>query len=252
MSATRFRNLLRSMVPRWLSEGEGGQVLFSLGFLMDGAIERLRQGVHARFPADAPADALALLGRDRRIRRGLGETDSAYRVRLVQWLDDWRTVGNPYALMRQLRAYINQPLVLRTVDMRGNWYTLNADGARDVALAQGNWNWDSADPSRWSRFWVILYPPSTLWTRGPNIGDADLWGGAIGTAGYTIGSTARPEEVAGVRAIVHEWKPAGTRCVKIILAFNPEDFAPDGSGAQPDGTWNLSPNREVNAAYWPG
>jgi hypothetical protein len=166
--------------------------------------------------------------------------------------------------MKQIRDYCGVDMMLRTVDVRGNWFTLAADGTKSYLLKRGNWKWDLLPASQWSRFAVILYPPSTLWIEGPTIGDAELWGGAIGTSGYTIGTTATPEQVATIRAIVKEWKPAGTLCLSIIIAFDPDSFDPASlplSSGMPDGTWDIGtsmqsgarrPSRLSTARYWDG
>ena len=89
---------------------------------------------------------------------------------------------------------------------------------------------------RWSRFWVVIYP-NGLWTAGPKWGDV---GFTYGMPGKTWGSTATRDEVVSVQSIVRDWKPAGTRCVNIIIAFDNTSFDPtvarDGAGL-PDGTW---------------
>ena len=137
-----------------------------------------------------------------------------------------------------------------------------ADGTRSVAINKANWDWDS-DPYalvRWSRFWVVIYP-NGLWSPGPNWGDA---GFVYGTPGQTWGTTATTDQVASVQAIVSDWKPAGTRCVNIIVAFDNASFDPatarDGSGL-PDGTWGrwgkyvggvAVPARLATARYWDG
>jgi hypothetical protein len=260
-----FRRLFYRLTPWWLNTGEGELVNFSLGAMHDAMSERARQSVHARFPATTPPDALPRMGRDRKIIRGFNEPEATYRLRLLRWLDDHRVRGNPYKLMAQLRAYLTGYAVpMRTVDNRGNWYSVAADGTRSVVLDQGNWDWDGS-PALWSRFWVILYPPADLWTEGPNIGDADLWGGAVGGNGagiYTIGSTATPEQVKSIRSIVRQWKPAGTHCVRIIVAFDPASFDPaDPPGPPlPDGTWKNHGTgypvrlaaRLQTARYWRG
>lgn len=248
--AARFINSIWRKAPRWLQEGDGELVWTSIGLVCDALVERVRQGVEARWPQYAPSDALGLIGRDRKIRRGRDETDASYAARLLQWLDDWKVAGNPFALMGQLRAYCGVDLRMRTVDNSGNWYTVEADGSRSVLLAQGNWDWDS-QPTKWARFWVVMYPPSTLWVKSPALGNASLWGGAIGSSGYTIGSSATPAEVAAVKSIVRDWKPAGTTCVRIILAWDDADFDPEGaSPPNPDGDWDKSSNRIANACYW--
>jgi hypothetical protein len=202
------------------------------------------------------------MGHDRRIPRGIGETSQAYAARLLRWLDDWKTAGNPFALMAQLAAYCGPLVALRTVDVRGNWFSRAADGSQSVVLNAANWDWDNAPDAlvRWSRFWVIVYP-NGLWTTGRNWGDA---GANWGDAGVTWGTSATLGEVQTVRSIVKDWKPGGTKCSNIIIAFDNASFDPthprDGSGL-PDGTWGhwslhgtpaRLPSRLATARYWDG
>lgn len=264
------------MGPRWLvaDEGEAELVGYSLDLMKDGFVERTRQGLMARLPQNdptgettAPPDALAAMGRDRRVIRGLNESDASYARRLVAWLDDRKTAGNPYALMKKLSEYTGEGPFFRTVDNRGNWYERAANGTQAVLLNQGNWDWDG-DTGRWSRFWVIVFPQG-LWTEGP-IGPVDgKWGNPNaphwGDPGTTWGTTATPEEVQTVRAIVADWKPAGTRCANIIIAFDPLQFDPTNpsysGGRFPDGLWGRwgktvdgvrVPARLESARYWDG
>ncbi len=263
MIRENFRKLRRFLGPSWLtSEGESGLVGYSLDLVKDGFIERLELGLYSQMPggtvlgqpADvAPADALAAMGRDRRVVRGFEESDESYAARLIAWLDDRRTAGNPYTLMQKLAEYTGQGPAFRTVDARGNWYSRAADGTRSLVLATGNWDWDSTPLTDWSRFWVIIYP-NGLWTEGPDYGAA-TWGDVPGT----WGSTATSEEVQTIRFLVGDWKPAGTICVKVIVAFDPNSFDP--SSPEPDGLWghwskNVAgvqvPARLSTARYWDG
>ena len=259
----RFRRIWRWMAPAWLTAPyDGAQVQYSLGVMLDAQVERTFQGTKARFPEHGPADALPFMGRDRKIIRGINEPAAAFAARLLRWLDDHRVRGNPFALLDQIRAFLQTDMLVRTVDHRGNWFTVAADGTRSLLLDQGNWDWDGAAASQWSRFWVILYPPTSLWLQDdPAIGDADLWAGEIGRAGYTIGSTATRDEVDGVRTLVRQWKPAGTLCLWIILAFAPTSFDPTaGAPPNPDGDWGIwhervdpaVPVRLGTASYWDG
>lgn len=251
--AFSFRSIFRRLLPHWLLDGDGEKVHYSHALLFDAMSERLRQGIRARFPADAPEDALALIGRDRRITRGFAEPSDNYRLRLPGFLNEWRLAGAAWPMLHQLLGYCGYlagGMVVRTVDNRGNWNTIDAAGATSSRPNAGNWNWDG-DVDKWARFWPILYPPAELWTQGPTLGDPDLWGGAIGTPGYTVGSTATPEQVAAVKHIVREWKPAGTRCPKVVVAFDADDFEQtDLTPPNPDGDWNEPDNRIANAAYW--
>ncbi len=238
-SPERFRLVRRFLSPRWLLDGEGELVGYSLDIIKDAFIERLRLGLLARFPQNgpngetAPPDALAALGRDRRVVRGIGEGDVSYASRLLAWLDDRKTAGNPYTLMQKLSEYTGPLCAFRTVDARGNWYSRAADGTRTLTTNTGNWHWDNTPASKWSRFWVIVYP-NGLWTEG------QAWG-AAGTQAWgdgsprTFGSTATPDEIATLKFLVNDWKPAGTRCVNIILAFDPASFDP--TAPEPDYLW---------------
>src|SRR5688572_17417721 len=103
-----LRFLYRVLLPSHYQDPEEGAPLgYTLGRLAEAVVNKARQGRNARWPSDAPADALPYLARDRRIVRGIGESREGYNARLIRWLDDHRTRGNAFALMRQLRAYCN-------------------------------------------------------------------------------------------------------------------------------------------------
>lgn len=264
-----FRQIRKFLAPRWLTEEDGELLGYSLDLMKDAFVERARLGQLIRFPQQdgtgtpAPDDALAAMGRDRRTIKGIRETSAHYATRLLTWLDDRRTAGNAFALMQQLAAYTGPGPAFRTVDARGNWYSRAADGTTSFTLNTANWLWDGttggsgAVGKRWSRFWVIIYP-NGLWVPGPDSWGTgpDNWGDA---ATETWGSTASPDEVADIRAIVEQWKPGGTRCVNIIIAFNPASFDP--AAPEPDGLWGRwskvvngvrVPSRLATARYWDG
>ena len=239
-------------LPSWLNTGEGDLVCKSLGKIEDAFVDRARLGRLAAFPEYAPDDALALLGRQRGIVRGIAEPAEAYAARLIRYLDYHRVQGNPYALHAQLRAYLQADVPIRTVDRAGNWFTTDYDGTKSALIAQANWSWDALPASQWSRFWVVIYAfdgvPFSVSTAGS-------W-----PTGGTIGTSATPEQVATVRGIVRDWKPAGTTCEWIIIAFDPLSFNP--AAPEPDGTWaNFGtdvgggayvPARRATARYWRG
>ncbi len=234
-----FRTLRRFMQPRWLTDDEGGLVGYALDLIRDSFINRIVLGYNAGFPqsgperAPAPPDALSRMGQDRRVIRGINESDADYSARLVNWLVDRRTAGNPYTLMRQLAAYTGAATgcSFRTFDVRGNCYSRAVDGTQTAHLKTGLWNWDG-DTARWSRFWVVIYP-GTLWpATAQTWGTAGKWGAATSTWGST---KITEEQTRTLQALVTDWKPAGTRCQNIILALDPASFDP--SAPEPDGLW---------------
>lgn len=266
-----IREAMLHTAPPWLADGEGARLLFTIGTMLDADVTWTEHGMRARWPSYKTDDVLSALGRDRVIIRGAFEDADTYAERLTRWLDDWIYAGNPFAILRQLRAYLAPfEVPMRIVNNAGSWYTLNPDGSREFVLGLGNWTWDLFTydefpfilPPLWSRFWVILYPPAALWTRLPDIGDPDLWDGAIGNPGFTIGSTAKPEHVASIRQIVSTWKDEKSQCVSIVVSFDPSLFEPgDTTPPNPDGWYgNASrvvagvriPTRSSDAIYWPG
>lgn len=255
-----FRASLQKIAAPFLLLGDGGTFLDVLGTAIDAHARAALEGSRAWLPGLAPDDALPYIGRDRRIVRGFAESPNSYVGRLVRWLDDWKKAGNAYAMMRQLRGYLSPFAVrIRVVNNGGTWYTLNADGTTEYRRTKPapNWNWDGAT-SAWSRFWVILYPPAELWEPSSPLGS----GGVLGE-GRTIGTTATREQVATVRALVRQWKPAGSRCPYIIIAFDPASFDPEGPPGPPlpDGDWKRHGKggsgprvrgRLATARYWKG
>jgi hypothetical protein len=267
--ASRFRQIRTRIAPRWLTEGEGGDIGYALDIVKDAFIERLRLGLLARFPENgpngetAPEDALQLMGRDRRVVRGLGESAVSYAARQKLWLDDRQRQGNPFMLMQKIAEYVGleSGLAYRTVDARGNWYSRDENGVETSLLKQENWDW-SGEPigERWSRFWVIIYP-NGLW-----VANADDWGTTTWAApkwgaptDNTWGTTADRSVVSTIQGIVSDWMPAGTRCINIIIALDSNSFDP--TAPEPDGLWEgYSKNvagvqvraRLSTARYWAG
>jgi hypothetical protein len=251
-------NLYRTHVPSWAQDPEeGAPLLYTFGKLADAVKDHARDGLSARFPLGAtragqtpkpPArDALSLIARDRGIEWGIDESPEAFGLRLIPWLDDHARRGNPFMLMKQIRGYCNADVRVRTVDCRGNWFTRERDGSESWLLNQGNWDWDGVTNRR---FWVIIYPTSDgrPWTTGGTWGDGSTWG----EPGRTWGTTATSTHVATVRRIVQFWKPAGTQCSHIIIAFDDDSLHPTDSEDLPAGNWNRAVNRLRSARYWRG
>jgi len=263
MSIT-FRQAFYQLAPSWLTSGEGEGVLFSLMITLDAFMDRMDDATQVRYPDKAPGDALGPMGQDRRIVRGFAEGESSYRLRLRLWLDAWAKAGHAFAIMNQIAAYLTGFDVPMSIVTAGNgtdgmWYQRSADGTLTWAkAAPHNWDWDTetvgAGSPKWSRFWVILYPPASLWT--PVKWGARKWG----VANATMGSTATRQQVDTIKALVQAWKPERSKCMHVIVAFDPASFDPTSApGApMPDGTWKfyrkgddpVVSSRNYTARYW--
>lgn len=255
----RFRTSFPKFLPRWLrKEGEDSEkVIYSLSLMIDLSLERLRQGLLARFPEYAEVEgALTKLGSDRGIARGPGESAEDYAKRLVPYRfpKGYKVQGSPFELARQIRGYMAAfgDVRVRTVDQRSNWYTVDYDGAESYQWKVGDWDWDGApDTPSWGRFWVIIYVDRLPdWTLGA-WGDADLWGdGLWGNADQVFGAgEAYSAHAPALQRILKDWKPGGTMPQYLIFATDPASFEP-GVTFETDGTWEADiSNRLGTASY---
>ena len=192
-------DLISDLAPEWMFSGPRRQwssLMALAGVTLDLIMEGINQARSAAEPGQVPAsvdpnyggflsvDALPLIGRDRRILRGLNETPDVYAGRLRQWLQSWGQAATPWGLLVQLGAVIGSPEVVRIVTAGGAWWTwdgttvtmLNTAGTgfsytpslgalTANSRVANSWNWDSNsnpppyDQNDPSRFWVIVYAP---------------------------------------------------------------------------------------------
>lgn len=268
--STNLRAALRNWVPPWAAprppvgdrpaKDQAFKFIYTPALFADLSLEALIQGIQARLPLTGTPTALPRIGRDRVIRRGFAETDDAYKLRLLTWLDDWRHAGSAWALMRQVRGYV-YPFVprMRVISNTGVFWTLNPDDTKQKEKVT-DWDWDSnsgGDPDDWAKIWVVIYSTSGPWDRDGTWDDGELWNSR---PAETWGSTATPEQVAAIQSIVEDWKAAHELCVNIIIAFDDAVFDPTESATYPtDGSWGhwskivagvSVPARDDRAIYW--
>lgn len=262
--AVTFRDIARRWSPARLLTDQAMRYVYAvLGLPLDGFAQAAKDAAHQGLAGKCTDDALPYHGRDRLLTRGPDEPRASYVARLLGWIDAWRSAGAGSSLLDQIAAYLTPHAVrIRLVTDRGVWYTREADGTFSVTHEDpALWRWDASPPTRWARFWLVIYPPPGLWTEGPTWGDSTLWGGAWGSPGYTWGSTATPNQVQAIRALVKLWKPGFAKCENIIIAFDPDSFSPTsgdlpagqyGPWADDDGTGTWVPTRLASARYWDG
>ena len=259
-----FRAFVLALAPPWGRRAPlngatddpsivGSKLLWTFGLVMDGLFETMEQGIVARFPGKGTPTALGLIGRDRRILRGIVEPDAHYALRLNEWLDCWRRAGNAFAILQQAIGYLapSPVTVMRTVDARSNWNTRTGSGDESFGRNE-EWDWDG-DFDRWARFWLIVYNEGR-WDTNDAWGST-CWGGAWGATGYVWGAFNVPAaQITDLRRIVATWKAAGVLCEHIIVAEDPNvDLVPDGSGPYyPNGQWGRDKYRPSVYSFIPG
>jgi hypothetical protein len=266
-----FLTSFRRRLPEWITnpKGDGSAVWFAISVLLDGYAQRAYEGIYAKYPTYAPADALSYIGADRRIIRGVGESRDGYVARLLGWLSQFShlTRGSPFALLEQVRAYCGgDGIRVRLVDRRGNWYTIDRDGTMSYLLNQQNWLWDPIPPSPdWARQWLIIYPAydEESATYKPWDKALPLDGSWSLDGSVSLGTDADPGDLTTLRQIVEDWTGGGKRLEWIIYYFHddagPDPDAFDPANPAPDGTWwawgsgePYEPNRDLDAVYMKG
>lgn len=246
MTLMPLRQMGRELSPGFLQGPQGERYLWAMTLLADLSQERLFQAVAARFPTQCDGTVLPELAHDRQLIRGNHESDAAFVARLVAWRETWRLAGHAYAILDNLAGYFSPAAVpIRIWTNAGMVYTRAADGTKSWGKYLGTWDWDG-ETTYWSRFWVVIYPPSSLWTTAP----------AEGAGPWDL--TASKSEVKDVRRIIYQFKPLHARCEWIVVALDPASFTP--GALEPDGDWQhwsigsapRAANRLSTARYWRG
>lgn len=169
-----FRDSIRQGSPTWLQGRFGERLLYSWGLVTDGLMDILTLAVRARFPLGGALDvsgALEILGRDRRLARGDGESAEDYAARLPDWLTTHATRGGPYALLEQLRIkYKANPFPIALVYLgSGKRYLLPTDGSpitTDTVTIPAT--------SQWCR-WMLVYQLPGVIPRDGTWGSPGVW-----------------------------------------------------------------------------
>ena len=254
--ARNFRQLLPRIVPSWLSEGEGGTLLYVCAVLLDVGAQRVRDSLEARFPRRAGASALALIGADRGLYRGRLETAAHFAERLVRWR--WprghRVRGNAVAWLEQISAYFGG-LAGYTIDVNGNRSALALDGTATVTHGQP-WTWDAGASLGRARFWTVL-DGRAMFSAHPLDWD-DAYGGTWDPgSSYTIGQLgALAGDADALRRMLAKpfpWKPAGSRGEWLVMLLDAADVTPDATWARwsrIDGDGLRVETRSSSARYW--
>lgn len=239
MAATkRFRDVIRSFLPWWLTDRPGKNVGFRVVWMLvsvlDAAVEVAFLGIQASWPGVGTPTALPLLGRSRGILRGQGETDGAFSARLLLWLDRWRIAGSAEALARTLHEFLGDHPRVRVITRSGIWVTVDAAGVLSRTAAA--WDWDSvSNPERsgwWSDLWVVVYP--VQWALSPlTIGG----GRVIGADSLGLGHKVTRGEWDAVRGLLSTWKSAHTRVRTVIWTSSAARFDPTNPATCPNGKW---------------
>jgi len=192
------RDTVRRSSPPWLQHGLAEKILYAITVQLDALGDGIVAGVKMRFPGVYSYESLGLIGRERRIRRGLYEPEANYAARLTRWWEDHSTRGGPYALLNQLwYHYTPNTFPIHLVYRSGMRFIMAPDGTitRDVVSFTNTPQWstwqllfftddaiDPVDVAIVPRDWIAAhvlgwikviptggelwnYPPEMLWNQ---------------------------------------------------------------------------------------
>lgn len=228
MARLLFTTALRRVMPPWLQRTVGGKLLDAIGEQIEVLVERTALSVKLRFPGHDEAaideDALAYIGRDRRIRRGPEEDAATYARRLRLWWLTHQTRGNAYALLRQLYAYTVDwlPVRMDVVNHNGGRRWIDEDGV--ITADSITWGAGGTDEG-WAHVWVFFYLPDTISLGfdflvdddGDFLVDDD---GNFLIADRTISpSEITADESAIFTAVPREWSAAHIPFITVVLLY---------------------------------
>lgn len=238
-----IQQFVANVGPWFLHNKHIGGFLEATALIYDESLQTLDLGLRSGQPLRCDEEVLPILGRDRSIPFFPGESVESKRRRLAAWKQLHRTRGTHVGEMRQSQPYfLPEAPLMRIVHQSGGaspiatWHTLAPDGSYSIHRATpSNWNWDG-QTSKWSRFWVILYVPTSFaslirYGDGHRYGDGSVYAG-----------TASPVISQDLVNMILNWKSAHSALWGYCLATDPTSFDPTASIVVDPAGWSSLPN----------
>lgn len=258
-----IQKLIGTIGPYYIHGKQIGGFLEACGFVCDSQVQTLVMGLRLGHPLTCDVSALPIIAPDRQIRIYPSESEASKRFRLSRWKQLHREQASHIGEMRHTQPYfMPYSPMMRIVHQDGlgasaTWHTLTASGEYQIHRATpSNWNWDNR-PSRWSRFWVIIYAPQSF-IETPRYGDGTRY-----SDGTRYASAATQQMSRDLVDMILEWKAAHSRLAGYIVATDPASFDPtstaqtsaSGWTSLPVGNWGqpISPQgvrTRLPSAYW--
>ena len=234
-----FEFAAKRVSPPWLRRLIGGAVMESFGVQIDTEVDRNTEGVNLRFPNGNQADALGLIGQERRIIRGIGEGDFTFAARLREWWDAHRIRGNAYALLGQMHAYFLDTLNVPIQVVANSGTRVSIDTAGVITRDSITWNGDGNYPTKWARVWIFLelsaptYELPLLTESGEPVLTED---GETILASVSIFALSQ-SDIDSICAVPREWSAAHIDETHVILLFPGAELWGYQADGTPVGTW---------------
>lgn len=286
-----LRDSAQALAPPWLSDdspvspqnptgGIGGRLVYLIGLMGDALVDRFQQAIYARLPlggTTSPSggnggpddDALALIGADRVIVRGIGESATSFGGRLQKAFPTWQHAGQAITVMKEVLAYLQTECKIAVMSdfiVNGfshpipsafaTMFSVGADTELPPTRWQPEWFWDEGYglgfavnqanaydghpitmKTAWWRSWLVLWSVTPWnWTNSEgDWGDPGDWGDATESWGLSVPSTT----IGSVRQQVGTFKCANTWYRWIVVSLDPlfADWSAAGAYYPSTGDW---------------
>jgi len=210
MTLRHMRDLIRDLSPEWLRGDVWYPVLYTVGLQLDTMLDAAAAAIEHRIPNLRSDESLPLLGRDRRMPRGLLESDATYGRRLRRYIDSNKRRGGPHELLVQLRAFHDPaPADIQVIYRSGRRFTIDGSGTITMDDVTG-WGPD-ATPELWASYTVLL--------------TTDLY--------HALSASERTKALNDLRSLVAAYNAAHCLVTVVVLATTSELW----DGLPPD-TWD--------------
>ncbi len=251
-----YRDWLKTQGPTILRRTNGQALSGETGGALDDQVNRLRQGLLARFPTKGNVDAYGVFGppptdaldeqlADRGLRRGPGESDADAGARVQNAWDIWPFAGSHWGVLRQLQiAGFSAMYTIqdngRAAHLTGSTGVIATDLAfvdlmtcADRPSTPPGWMFDARAGAYWSQ-WGLLFTAdaANLQTvEGQAILNSIVATWGIGNAIYR-GAWVELPPVSGTRRVLGF--PTGRVLGgggRVLGGFSTRFIPPDGSAA---------------------
>ncbi len=291
-----LRDSAQAIAPPFLSEdcpasannptgGVAGRLVYLLGLMGDALVDRTQQGMYARLPlggTSAPSggnggpyqDAVGLIGADRGLVQGMGESPLAFGKRCQRAFPTWQHSGQAPTVMQEVLAYLQTQCRIAVVadsNNLGEAYATEYAAGANTALPPAHWlmawvwdtgygqnyaagidnAWDGHPASTWGAWWRDWL---VLWSVAPYAwaSAAPTWGSGVrwGQTSFSWGLSVPASTIASIRALVKTWKCANTwyRWIVVSLDANFANWTAGAAYYPTSGNWQKW-SKVVNGQY---
>jgi hypothetical protein len=244
------------VAPPFLQGPNGTAFLTAIGQSLDTLQVRSAQAAYIHMPGLGDPSGLPLIGLDRGMLQGPGETVPAFILRLRAAYDTWQRAGNDWTVLQEVLAQIlplTPPALIVSNSSTWSYYPAGASTAVPPLSFRAlvpNWNWDGnveplgSNGVPWWRMWLVLfsYAPNAWATPAPVLGSGRILGANPGTTSIGFGNIGAAFWVT-LRQIIRTFKAQQAWCRWIVVCFDSAHFlqdSPTAGGVNPDGTFGPS------------